>query len=170
VAVDERQATTRAGVWAAGECCGVGGDEAARVEGMIAGLAAAGTTDIPAALLREREAGRRFTRLMREAFAPRAELRDRIDDETIVCRCEDVRWGALVPAWGQRQAKLQGRIGMGSCQGVVCGAACTALLGWQPNTVRPPLDAPALEPYAAALARLTPRDAAAPAPPPPPGA
>lgn len=168
IAVDHRQASSVAGVWAAGECCGVKGDHAARIEGAIAGLAVAGVTEMPERLLRRRDAGRRFGRALQEAFAPREELRTRIADDTIVCRCEDVRWGALRPAWGQRQAKLQSRIGMGSCQGLVCGAACEALLGWHRNAVRPPLDAPRLEAYAAALTRLTAPDPAAPAPPPTP--
>ena len=168
IAVDERQRTTRVAVWAAGECCGIKGDAAARVEGAIAGLAAAGVATIPERLMRQREAGRRFGRAMRDAFVPRPELRQRLDDDTIICRCEDVRWGDLLPEWGQREAKLQSRIGMGSCQGAVCGAACTALLDWPANTVRPPLDAPALGPWASAIARLTPAGDEAPVPPRPP--
>jgi hypothetical protein len=76
---------------------------------------------------------------MESAFAPRNELLRRPDAETIVCRCEDVRWGALRPEWGARQAKLATRAGMGACQGRICGAALECLLGWEPAAVRPPL-------------------------------
>ncbi len=170
IAVDHHQATDVPGVWAAGECCGVKGDRAARIEGTIAGLAAAGVDDFPSRLLRQRDSGRRFGALMDQLFAPRQELRERLRDDTILCRCEDVRWAALARCTSQREAKLHTRVGMGSCQGAVCGPACGALLGWRRNAVRPPLDAPSLGRYAAALSRLMPADREAPAMPPPPGA
>ncbi|UUZ53327.1 hypothetical protein LP419_31320 [Massilia sp. H-1] len=42
VVVDDNQATSVAGVWAAGESTGIGGVDKALAEGRIAGLAAAG--------------------------------------------------------------------------------------------------------------------------------
>ena len=38
-----------------------------------------------------------------------------------------------------RDAKLQSRVGMGSCQGRICGAACEFLFGWGMDSVRPPI-------------------------------
>ena len=136
VAVDGTQRTSRDEVWCAGEPAGVGGVELARIEGVIAGLDAAGRP-VPPALSRARDAGRRHARRLAEAF--------RVDDadvppaDTLVCRCEDVPAGALRPEWSFRQAKLYTRVGMGACQGRVCGAALRALYGWTPDSVRPPL-------------------------------
>lgn len=143
VAVDAEQATTVPGVWAAGECTGIKGDAAAIAEGEMAGLAAAGGFARPSArVVRHRNAGRRFGRRLAKAFAVRPEVRRLASDETIVCRCEDVRRGEIDPGWSQRQAKLWTRVGMGECQGAVCGPACALLFGWSPNAARPPLGAP----------------------------
>lgn len=153
IAVDEAQQTNVAGVWAAGECTGVKGDEAGIVEGEIAGSAAAGDQRAVRApsLLRAREAGQRFGRRLATTFAPRSEVLVLADPTTILCRCEDVPLGAINPAWTQRQAKLWARVGMGVCQGAVCGPACSALFGWRANAVRPPLQAPATGAWSAAL-------------------
>jgi NADPH-dependent 2,4-dienoyl-CoA reductase/sulfur reductase-like enzyme len=144
IMVDEHQATSVAGVWAAGECTGVAGDEAAISEGEIAGRAAAGDAAGAGApeLQAARVRGRLFGQLLEETFMPRREVLALATPETIVCRCEDVTVGAIDPAWTQRQAKLWSRVGMGACQGAVCGPACTALFGWSANAVRPPLGNP----------------------------
>ena len=59
--------------------------------------------------------------------------------DTIVCRCEDVTLGAITNHKVWRSAKLQTRCGMGPCQGRICGAAIEHLLGWQSESVRPPI-------------------------------
>jgi pyruvate/2-oxoglutarate dehydrogenase complex dihydrolipoamide dehydrogenase (E3) component len=140
--VDEYQATSVPSVWAAGECCGVKGERFAIAEGTIAGLAAAGIDRFPGEIRRIRDEGLQFAELIRTAFAPRVELNQRVTAETIICRCEDVRREAIMPEWSQRQAKLYTRVGMGACQGAVCGPAGAALFGWQRNAVRPPLEHP----------------------------
>jgi hypothetical protein len=76
---------------------------------------------------------------MRAVFALRPELRAIATPDCIVCRCEDVPLGAIDRAWIARQAKLYRRVGMGPCQGRVCGAALEFLYGWPPDSVRPPL-------------------------------
>jgi NADPH-dependent 2,4-dienoyl-CoA reductase/sulfur reductase-like enzyme len=158
VRVDAQQATTVSGVWAAGECTGVKGDAAAMVEGEIAGRAAAGDARGAAdrTRARERQRGLRFAARIARTFAPRAELLQLADDATVICRCEDVRRGAIDPAWTQRQAKLWTRVGMGACQGAVCGPACAALFGWEGNTVRPPIGGPACGAWRDALDRIAP--------------
>ena len=60
--------------------------------------------------------------------------------------------GINLQAWTQRQAKLWTRIGMGECQGAVCGPACAALFGWDANAGRPPLGAPRCGGWSAAIA------------------
>jgi hypothetical protein len=106
--------------------------------GIIAGLAAA-DRPLPTRLPRQRERARDFARGLAAAFALRPELRSLPDSATIVCRCEDVPMSALDPSWSARQAKLATRLGMGACQGRVCGAACEFLFGWAPDTIRPPI-------------------------------
>lgn len=141
VAVDESQATSVPGIYCAGEPTGIAGVEAAIAEGEIAGLAAAGSA-VPATLRTRRDRGRAWTAELATAFPLRPELLAPPRPETIVCRCEDVRWGDLDPAWAPRQAKLASRAGMGPCQGRVCGPALAALLGrddWLDGAPRPPL-------------------------------
>lgn len=156
IRVDGLQRTSVSWVHAVGECTGVAGDAAACAEGEIAGRAVAG--DERGArdpkLVQQRDAGRRFAARLAHAFAPRAELRQLADRDTILCRCEDVRRGAIDPAWTARQAKLWTRVGMGSCQGAVCGEACKLLFGWDGNSVRPPLGGPAIGGWSEALGRL----------------
>lgn len=139
VSVDGRQATSVAGVFAAGESTGVGGAESALLEGQIAGLAAAGRDAAAAKLTGRRDEGRAFGRRLATAFAPRAALRALATAETIVCRCEDVTLARLDAGWSRRQAKLYTRVGMGPCQGRVCGPGLELLFGWDRDSVRPPL-------------------------------
>lgn len=129
VEVDDRQATNVPGVFCAGEPTGIGGVELSLIEGEIAGLAAAGR-EPSAGLLRSRARLRREAEWLAEGFALRAELRELATGDTIVCRCEDVRLGELDRNWTPRQAKLYTRVGMGPCQGRVCGAALECMWGW----------------------------------------
>ena len=138
VTVDATQATSVSGVYCAGEPTGIGGVDAAIVEGEIAGLAAAGQS-VPQALVAKAERLRRDAATLDAAFALRAELRTLAKPETIVCRCEDVRLRDLNPDWTARQAKLYTRAGMGPCQGRICGAALESVMGWTADSVRPPV-------------------------------
>lgn len=139
VAVDAWQRTTLPDVYCAGEPTGISGVEASLAEGEIAGLAAAGRWREAEGQLARRDRARRFGARMEAAFAPREELRALPDDDTVVCRCEDVPFAQLCPRWTPRQAKLYTRAGMGPCQGRVCGPALEYLFGWQPDTVRAPV-------------------------------
>jgi NADPH-dependent 2,4-dienoyl-CoA reductase/sulfur reductase-like enzyme len=138
VVVDAAQRTSRPGVFAAGEVLGIAGAERAFATGAIAGLAAAGRP-LPRALLARRDAGDRFAARLARAFALRDELRGLARPETLVCRCEDVPLGRLAAAGSLREAKLHARVGMGPCQGRVCGSALAVLRGFAPDSVRPPL-------------------------------
>jgi len=62
-----------------------------------------------------------------------------LEGATTVCRCEDVAWDQLEAVTSLRQAKLYTRVGMGACQGRVCGAALQWLKGWRADKVRSPL-------------------------------
>jgi len=143
VTVDENQQTSVPHVYCAGEPTGVAGVDAARLQGEVAGLAAAGDTQNAGRLYRRRNAEATFGKAMNRAFALRPEVLSLAQPDTIVCRCEDVRYRDLDAqrsehsAW--TDAKLQTRCGMGPCQGRICGPAIEQLFGWKNNSVRPPL-------------------------------
>jgi D-hydroxyproline dehydrogenase subunit alpha len=139
VAVNQQQKTSVEDVFCAGEPTGVAGLDAALVEGEIAGLCAAGAIGKAAALYSRRDRERSFGERLNSAFRLRSALQRLPNDETIVCRCEDVTFARLkdYPSW--TEAKLQTRCGMGPCQGRVCGPATATLFGWQATSVRPPL-------------------------------
>jgi len=95
---------------------------------------------VDSSLVRRRASLRELAVRLERAFALRSELRALARDETIVCRCEDVRRAALMRLADSRQAKLYTRAGMGACQGRVCGPALEYLFGWAPGSVRSPLE------------------------------
>jgi D-hydroxyproline dehydrogenase subunit alpha len=139
VVVDDWQQCKVAGVYCAGELTGIGGAELASTEGAIAGYGATGSTVSINYLRASRDEGKRFANLLNRTFALRSELRQLPDDDTLICRCEDVTRGRLAGYASWRAAKLHTRCGMGPCQGRVCGAATEYLYGWKPESVRPPI-------------------------------
>jgi len=138
VSVDEHQQTSVPGVYAVGEATGIGGVDKAVLEGQIAGLHAAGK-EVPSAMVAARSKHTALVRAMDQAFRPRAELKTLCQDDTIVCRCEDVTYGALKSCHDQRSAKLYTRCGMGACQGRICASINRELFQWDSNRIRPPM-------------------------------
>ncbi|MGE5234314.1 MAG: FAD-dependent oxidoreductase [Acidobacteriota bacterium] len=149
VIAGDDQETTVPGVYCAGEPTGIGGAERALLEGQIAGLAAVGRAAEADELRRGRDRLEPFVQALGDVFTPRSELRQVPDATTLVCRCEDVRFGRLCGQAGPRAAKLATRVGMGACQGRVCGAALQVLMGWQIDTVRSPVEPATLATLAA---------------------
>ncbi|HVF31062.1 MAG TPA: FAD/NAD(P)-binding oxidoreductase [Pyrinomonadaceae bacterium] len=139
VAIDDHQRTSLPGVYCAGEPTGIGGVEAALVEGTIAGYAASGNADSARNLFRARRKTTAFAAALSNAFELRDELKQLPDGSTVVCRCEDVQYKKLTEYTDLRTAKLQTRCGMGPCQGRVCGPAIEFLFGWNDHSVRPPI-------------------------------
>jgi len=139
VRVNEFQQTSLSDIYCAGESTGIGGLELSIVEGEIAGLAVAGNTDEAHKLFPVRTKQRKFAELLNRTFALRDELKQLVQPDTIVCRCEDVTYDRLRAHSSWRAAKLQTRCGMGPCQGRVCGGAVEFLFGWRAQSVRPPV-------------------------------
>jgi D-hydroxyproline dehydrogenase subunit alpha len=139
VAVDENQLTSVPNIYCAGEPTGIGGLELSIVEGEIAGLASAEQSEKARILFPRRQKFAAFATRLAHAFALRTELRQLPEDKTLLCRCEDVTYGAVRGHHSWRAAKLHTRCGMGPCQGRICGAAAEFLLGWNANSVRPPV-------------------------------
>jgi len=134
LAVDGEQRTSLAGLFAAGETCGVGGADLAIAEGVLAAHAAAGRPAPPQVLAR-RERRRAFAELMAAAHNPGPGWTGWLTPETDVCRCEEVPVAAIreavdgLGAGDARTVKLLTRAGMGWCQGRMCGPAVACLSG-----------------------------------------
>jgi NADPH-dependent 2,4-dienoyl-CoA reductase/sulfur reductase-like enzyme len=139
VEADEDQRTSVANVYAAGEVCGIGGRDTARIEGAIAGHAAAGAAEAAKALHAARRRVRRFSALLEKHFALDPRLRELATDDTLICRCEAVPMSALRDRTDARDAKLATRCGMGACQGRICGTALAELGRFPRSGLRPPL-------------------------------
>lgn len=132
------QDTNVPGVYVAGEACGVAGVDKAVIEGRIAAHAACGREARARALFHERQLAAQAGQALLRAFALRPELRALADDHTLLCRCEDVTVGRARACRHAREAKMHTRLGMGPCQGRVCGPAACHLFGWPADTLRPP--------------------------------
>ncbi len=137
VRVDEWQRTSRPGVSAAGEACGVGGAALAVAEGHLAAYGIVGGGDDAAAARPRGEIARLrgFAAAMHRAHPVPAGWADGLRDDTVVCRCEEVTAEAVQRALAERgatdarQVKQLTRAGMGWCQGRVCGYAVELLAG-----------------------------------------
>lgn len=127
------------GVFIAGELLGIAGARRALISGQLA--AAKATADLRRIAVLEQQLARwqPYQQALRRHFALRAELLALADDTTLLCRCENISVAAARAQGDFRSAKLLSRIGMGACQGRICGAACQALFGWQPRQTRAPL-------------------------------
>ncbi len=145
VAVDDTQQSSIPGIYCAGEITGIGGLDLALAEGEIAGYSAAGNATAARKLFPARDSHRKFANALERTFALRPELRSLPQESTLVCRCEDVPLSRIRQCASWRDAKLHTRCGMGPCQGRVCGPALEFLLGWKPESVRPPILAARIE-------------------------
>jgi thioredoxin reductase len=144
VVVDDEQRTSVEGVYVAGEACGVGGAALAAVEGRVAGAAAARAlghaSSVAARDRRQRTALRSFAQAMHHTYPVPGAWLDLVADDVLVCRCEEVPAGRLrevvdeLGAHDPRSAKLMARVGMGWCQGRVCGYAASCLVAHWTDT------------------------------------
>jgi len=128
---DRWMQSTVPGLFVAGETTGVAGAPAAMAAGEIAGAGIAldlGVIDATAAErlasnARDRRAGHlRFAALLDAVADPRRSF-PALEDDTLLCRCEDVPASRIVALIGDRSAnavKLATRCGMGACQGRNC--------------------------------------------------
>ena len=135
---DGRAAVAR--VYLAGDGAAIAGADAAEAAGELAAYAlladfGRGVAMARVATLRRRLArARRFARALDAAFPFPAGLAAATPDDTILCRCEAVRAGELRAAVAGagvveiNRAKALTRIGMGRCQGRVCGAAAAEVI------------------------------------------
>jgi len=154
--------TSVPGLFVAGEVAGIGGAEAAMLEGRMAGLAAACRlghlmeADIEeemASLQHHRRRHLRFGVMLNTLFVPKPGMQALTSDETIICRCEEVTAGEIraAIAAGAREltaVKAWCRAGQGYCQGRTCGPLIAHMIAYETGqtvseiegfTARPPL-------------------------------
>jgi NADPH-dependent 2,4-dienoyl-CoA reductase/sulfur reductase-like enzyme len=138
----ERDAAGRTpvpGVYLAGDGAGIGGAEVAELAGARAALALLEDRGLPAdQALQAHLDGRlrteaRFRAALERAFPYPAHLARRMPDETLLCRCEAITAGDLRNAARDgglevNRAKALSRVGMGRCQGRVCGPPAAEVL------------------------------------------
>jgi NADPH-dependent 2,4-dienoyl-CoA reductase/sulfur reductase-like enzyme len=129
------------GIFVAGDGAGIGGAQAAAVQGQLAALGiAVGLKSINAAqreyqaepLRAKLTSNLRIRPFLDSLYQPKDENRIPADD-VIVCRCEEVTAGDLrgfvaLGCAGPNQAKSFGRCGMGPCQGRLCGLTVTEVI------------------------------------------
>jgi NADPH-dependent 2,4-dienoyl-CoA reductase/sulfur reductase-like enzyme len=112
----------------AGDGAGIGGVVAAVLSGRIAALGLVGGD--ASALQAERARCLAARRLLDMLFPP---VPMRLNETTVVCRCEEVTAGAIRQAAsagceGMNQLKAYTRCGMGPCQGRMCGPVAIEVL------------------------------------------
>lgn len=126
----EDMETSVPGLYAVGDCAGLGGAPAAMAEGRIAGRAAAASAGFGSAHdifadLRELGGHRRFQRRL-WALHDIAPQTPEVPDDTIICRCEELTAGQIRAGLNEGPGHLgtlkrATRLGMGRCQGRYCG-------------------------------------------------
>lgn len=159
---DEHLQTSLPGVFIAGDITGAGGKLLADLQGVLAGISALEHLGIwntekanqqrlqlSAAIRREE----RFSRWLWNRYRMREGLLDLVDDDTLICRCENVKASDFNKSLdhGARNlygVKLRTRLGMGSCQGRYCMMNAAMLIAQKTGfpveetgiySVRPPL-------------------------------
>ena len=158
------------GLFVAGDAAGARGERIAEAEGRASAVEAARTLGV----LSDAEAARRLeasdpppAESYHAALSPIA----CVTPETVVCACEGVTAGQVAVALDEgarttRELRSYTRLGMGRCQGRMCGATAEAMLrerlgpgapAPEPLSVRPPVKPVPLE----ALALLVPRPTSA---------
>ena len=160
--------STVPGVFVVGDGAGVAGSVVALEEGHLAGLAVANRLGRLGGRPYERERNRArgrllhlagFRRVMDSLYRVGPGLHDLGDERTILCRCEEVRAEEALAAVREgathlNEVKAWTRIGMGRCQGRMCGPALAHLIAKETRrpvtegglfTARPPAKPVALD-------------------------
>jgi NADPH-dependent 2,4-dienoyl-CoA reductase/sulfur reductase-like enzyme len=129
--VDDFMETSKPGIFAAGETTGIGGADIAIEEGRRAAHGALNRLGKPghARAITASATARRRQRVVdrfSEFCASPGDFCGLADEDTIICRCEEVSlkdiWQAVSLGDNQPEAvKTRTRCGMGMCQGRICG-------------------------------------------------
>ncbi len=128
------------GVYLAGDGAGIMGADAAEWAGERAALSLLADLGLPIDTARAQELERKLARLapfregLERAFPFPTDWAAHAPDDLVVCRCENITAGTLretireTGADEMNRLKALSRIGMGRCQGRMCGVAATEIL------------------------------------------
>ena len=86
---------------------------------------------------------------LQKHFGLRPEVLQLAKSDTVICRCENVRFSEVQAFTSVREAKLYTRLGMGQCQGKICMNSCYSVFGWKPLKARSPIFPAAMQSLAA---------------------
>jgi NADPH-dependent 2,4-dienoyl-CoA reductase/sulfur reductase-like enzyme len=136
---DSAGRSTVEGVYLAGDGAGIMGADAAEMAGERAALALLEDCGHPVDSARSQYleqklvAIERFRHGLETAFPFPADWAAQAPDELIICRCEEVSAGEVRTVvdeghWELNRVKAQCRVGMGRCQGRMCGAAAAEIV------------------------------------------
>ncbi|MGD9133258.1 MAG: FAD-dependent oxidoreductase [Desulfobacterales bacterium] len=139
--------TSVPGIYAVGDGAGVAGRKAAIEEGCIAGISVARALgSISRANAGEQikphrkrlDKINRFRKILDDISIPRKGLYELATDDTIICRCEEITLKQLKAALADDTIQLKDfkrmtRLGMGSCEGRMCGPAVIEMMRHQLN-------------------------------------
>ncbi|ETF04381.1 (2Fe-2S)-binding protein [Advenella kashmirensis W13003] len=132
--------SSRANVYLAGDGMRIGGADMAELGGrqcayrVMQDMGLAHDERQARRVSRQIARGRRTRQLIDDMFAPPTHWLDHADDTLVVCRCEEIRVGDVRrmlhedPRSGLNRMKALSRVGMGRCQGRMCGAGAAMLL------------------------------------------
>jgi len=140
--LDSRGNTGLRGIGVAGDAAGISGAKAAEASGHLAALEAAVALNVISREERDLKSAPFEKTISREQavrpfldrlFRPDPDLLVPRDDQTVVCRCEEVTAGQIREALelgtlGPNQLKSQTRCGMGPCQGRMCGLTVSEII------------------------------------------
>lgn len=135
---DSMMQTSVPNLFAIGDCAGLGGAPAARVEGAIAGRVAgarAGFGDAYDLFAEQRRLTRhrRFQANLWKIYDVSPKSPNTASPDIIVCRCEEITLGEILDGLETKPGhvgtlKRATRVGMGRCQGRYCGPVATRLV------------------------------------------
>lgn len=127
------------GVYLAGDGAGIMGADAAEMAGELAALTLLADLNLQvdparsAHLQHKLQRIQRFRHGLETAFPFPDDWASKVPDETLICRCEevsaaDIRATVNEGHWEINRVKAMCRVGMGRCQGRMCGLAATELV------------------------------------------
>ncbi|WP_204360077.1 FAD/NAD(P)-binding oxidoreductase [Ralstonia sp. GX3-BWBA] len=138
--IDAMRRSSVAGVYLAGDGAGIMGADAAEYSGELAALALLQDRQITvdtnrlAALRQRLQKIERFRHALEVAFPFPDDWAAHASDDLVVCRCENVTAGTLRQTAAEcgvhelNRLKALCRVGMGRCQGRMCGTAAAEIL------------------------------------------
>ncbi len=134
--------TSEKGIYAIGDCAGIGGARQAMLEGKIAAIDIArqlnrkSLSEMNSILFKTKQQlgkERRFAKMLGEVFSIPSGLYSLVQPDTIICRCEQISWSEIqtaisMGAQSVTDIKNITRSGMGNCQGRTCGSILSQLM------------------------------------------